>query len=176
MSVLTQTIIVGLLVTDFSLLFFVISLGFKFYQHRNILIFKKRQSHLTILMGVLIAIQLLERLLVLIDIIYEDANDGKSIPVYHTIVEVLQWTIDPFLSQGVLYLLLLKFYLIYYEINWTLSSLRLKWVLHINPGVGKQDYFLLYKKTKGNAAYVAKRYIGFYLVSSLTSAILFSLA
>ena len=175
MSVLTQTIIVGLLVTDFSLLFFVLSLGFKFYQHRNILIFKKRQSHLTILMGVLIAIQLLERLLILIDIIYEDANDGKSIPVYHIIVEVWQWTIDPFLSQGVLYLLLLKFYMIYYEINWTLSSLRLKWVLHINPTVGKQDHFLLNKKTFGNVKFVAKRYVAIYFASSSISAILFTL-
>ena len=87
------------------------------------------------------------------------------------------WCIDailyPITYHGMEFALLWRFWLLYFDTNWTLSTMKDEWSKHINPEIGKSDWFLSNKKTYGNEGYTRKKLIIFYVISVIASSISF---
>eukprot|EP01084_Bolivina_argentea_P111647 199138_1 len=83
----------------------------------------------------------------------------------------------PFLSQGLVYCILYRFWMIYFTFCYSVSISNEKWKLHINSnGCNKQEQWIInHRKTYGRSGWISKRIFCIYFISATLSSIFFAL-
>ena len=148
---------------------FVIYCIYKFNQRKDDIIIQKRYPSITLIFGVIII----------------KCDDTTSIISTHTICDDPQnFTLDCDISNEFvlktmhysllfsvytistvdLWIILLRYWLIFYNVNWTRSTTNQTWKIHLNPSNAESDWYLSHKSTFGNIKYCGKRLFILYLI------------
>ena len=78
----------------------------------------------------------------------------------------------PFFIEGLPYLILYKYYKIFYHVNLTISQLNARWIAKLNADWQSKNFWLRNSSTYGNDKWYKKIFIIFYLISSIISFLL----
>ena len=150
---------------------FVIYCNYSFNLHKQDIIIQKRYPSLTLLFGVLMTLNIfLSRPLYLLT--YTICNDPQA---FSTNCDIENKSIINFIhyflllciysfSTPNLWIVLLRYWLIYYNVNWTRSTINKTWKIHLNPSDVESDWYLSNKSKYGNIKYCGKRVFILYLI------------
>ena len=87
----------------------------------------------------------------------------------YTIFRRIYHTLLPISNMAFIYLIVLRFWLIYYDLCWNSSNFNSKWIYHINPQLIDNDFWLKHRRTLGNYTLCKKIMFTMYLIVTLTS-------
>ena len=122
----------------------------KYYQQRHHIVFQKRRNRITNW----------EISIFLFKLIY-----GAIMYNAYLIFDATSLTfnillcIDDCLLMTLLYLFVWRFYILFYDINWTVNVLDNEWMVLLNSTSTQQNWYLMNKKTYGSAKWIFIRYI-----------------
>lgn len=71
---------------------------------------------------------------------------------------------DYLILSSMSWILMLKYWLIHYDVQWTRYTLNSKWIIHLNPASVQYNWYLRNKRKFGNFKYCIKRLSGFLLI------------
>ena len=147
--------------------------SYKFYQHRNHIAIQKRTPYFTLIFCVnSILVRLIERPLYLFGLVYTDKpstdilHGNQEEPTLILALYYLRTISFAFLQISTSWVLLSRFWMIYFNVNWTRSTMSKTWKIHINPVNSDKDWFLTHKSTYGNFKYNLKGICIIYLTSA----------
>eukprot|EP01084_Bolivina_argentea_P159938 278566_1 len=129
---------------------------YKYYKYRNHIIISKRYPIVTLCFCAISVISLcIEQSLY--RILWTTSNDYNKFSDVSPILLTTSIIISGLVHIIVPWLICLRFWLIYYNIEWTKSTINKKWKIHLNYLDIDKDWFLSNKSTFGNAKYLIKR-------------------
>ena len=84
----------------------------------------------------------------------EDWEEHNNVPYALYFSAIVLSTFSNYITP---WILATRFYLIYFKVQWTQSTLNKQWKIHINPIDIEKDWYLTHKSTFGNAKYLTIR-------------------
>ena len=67
--------------------------------------------------------------------------------------------------HAILYLMVLRFWLMFFDVQWTIATLDKEWTVFLDPNVAKKNWYFSNLETYGNWQWLLPRLILFYLIS-----------
>eukprot|EP01084_Bolivina_argentea_P112987 201464_1 len=136
-----------------------------YYKNRHQQAIRARHYQIVIIIGcIFIYAFFIDRPIALID----DSNYFLNSPIWHTIHYIL----FPIQIHGVKLALVLRYFVVYFDLNFANSMLDSKWKSILNSNFDNHNWFLKHKKTYGNFSWQIKRYfIGWFILSILSTII-----
>lgn len=67
--------------------------------------------------------------------------------------------------HGILYLMFLRFWLMYFDVQYTISTLDKEWVIHLDPNISKKDWYFNNIEKYGNYKWLIPRLSILYFIS-----------
>eukprot|EP01084_Bolivina_argentea_P045914 84509_1 len=128
----------------------------KYYRCRHHIVISKRYPTLTILFCI-VAVMMLCIEQVLYRIIFTFSNDYDNFSDIPPVLFHITIIFSTLLQTPIPWLMATRFWLIYYNVQWTKSTLNKQWKIHLNYLEIDQNWFLSHKSTVGNAKYLTLR-------------------
>ena len=157
----SKWILLGLAI--FSLIFiflpFSIYYAIKVYQNKHSIIVHKRFPYLILVtvIGNCIYLSTEKTLMLLLSFeVITSSNKQTEETIEFIIYASIHWV---FIYA--LYLTVLRFWLLYFKLEWALSNINNQWQSIINSRIESQDWFLRNKKTYGSYTYLIKKVLIF---------------
>ena len=129
---------------------------YKYYQHRNHIIIHKRYPSVTLLFCyIAIASICIEQ--GLFRLCWTLSEDWESHSNVSDTLIIMSYIVSAIIQMPIAWILALRYWLIYYKVQWTNSTLNKQWKIHLNYLDIKSDWYLSHKSTIGNYKYMTKR-------------------
>ncbi len=124
----------------------------QYFLHRNHIILKKRYANITMFESILLCIKLF-----IIPLGFYFFYDASKVNIVWFIV----WNLSHFLAVSLYWCWILRFFLLMYDIKWSLAIANNQWQQIINPHYKDKslNWYLRNKRTFGQQAYVQYRII-----------------
>ena len=123
----------------------------KYKKYRNVACIKARRPNITFYAELLIIAMFCNRIVYCCNAIYYDAKW----------LRVIFGLTYPIVNHAILWLFSIKYWLLYYDIQFILFSEGNQWKSHINPNnvTYQTNWYILNKKTLGNENYLIKNFV-----------------
>ncbi len=89
------------------------------------------------------------------DILFTD--EYSTYPMYVFALEYAEIIINNLTGQPMGWLVMIRYWLIHYNVQWTKVTLASKWKIHLNQSEVNRNWYLRHRSTFGNVSYVLKR-------------------
>eukprot|EP01083_Nonionella_stella_P040801 110602_1 len=125
-------------------------------------VIQKRYSFITNLVVIFsITLIIVVHLLHCALITFEERIDKLIYTILLVMIEIL----NEIFFDGILFLIFLRFYMMYFDVNYRISVLEGAWIALLDPNTTKTNWYLNQKEKYGNIRWVALRLLILYLLS-----------
>ena len=141
---------------------------YKFWQCRELDSINKRYPQITSITCVIVTTYLLfQRPFAILNLFGMSNHFSDDSESFDIIIDIITTIFGVIVEHGILYTILWRFFMIYYNIRWTVASLSSHWRLHLNPNSVQLDFYLTHNKTLGNFQWVGLRLFVIWFISVL---------
>ena len=87
-----------------------------------------------------------------------------NISTITAVIHLIDWILANFILYSLAWLLMLKYWLIHYNVEWTRFTMNSKWIIHLNHSAVSDNWYLRNKRKYGNFTYCIKRLAVFLVI------------
>lgn len=122
----------------------------RYYKQHNHIVFKKRKNKITHWVCGLFIFKLFYGAIMYNAFLIYDAT---------SLTFNILLAIDDWVLMVILYFWVWRFYILFFELNWTINVLDNEWMVLLNSSSTQRNWYLMKKKTFGNDKWIFLRYI-----------------